>query len=816
MKRIASLLFALLICFELFPVTALAQNTTAFELYQSAVQATVGTGSWTEALTMTGDMSISKGSAKTKTKVTLESLMNISDYSEEDTSQTKVSGDVSIKVMNQTFAWKMQYENGVIHYEYTEPDQTSADVEMEPSYLDLNLLTEDMLEDAKVTGNKITYTIPGDKMEDAGIAAVNLMPGITDLRYGDVEVEVTIDESTGAIDTMEMKFHASMTYQGYSADVDYIVDYQLMSGSGGSASGNQDGSQEPAEEIKDGFVIYSDYTNLSIRKDSPITLSAGLMIDGQQVEDTSGITFWIEDPSILETRSTEVIDNRVCIKLKGLSEGATIVGFSDSYTGYTAKVPITVYTDNYLSYTLSSVPTQYIDEYPTNVYNFNGLYVDNYRYEINDDQSANVSFDVYNTNYTYGMVEVFNGEGELKSGVLINKMTSSNTSIKTAVWDNVGYLIRDCFDGDFGTYRQESGFSKHTPVTVEVPKNGYIKISNDPENSFIANFVNSTDLLLSMGKLSDKIKKFDVESSEFAEKLTLKLVYEKAYTELVKDRNELPKKLWENVSKEIFVSTEALEDFGSTIANNISKLDLGDIILDTAKDIGIEMGEELFEDFSGPAGIGLNIVFTIGKVENMAIQYVDLVDSAGVGSIYIQNQGGGFRASQQITVETNGDFSESTSLNVFEVELDSALLDLIKSTNQPLYESIKQGTSHTYNISLLDNGQEVQPDGKVVVHIPIPEELKLFAYTGRTKVFRVGEDGQTTEMDVSIENGCFVFETDHFSIYTMAGSNAFITTKTFIIIGALLLFIIIICIAITAILRKRKKKKRRAMRATKV
>ena len=809
MKKIISLLIVFVTCIQMFPATVLAKNTEVFELYQRAVKATTGSGSWTEALSMTGDMKISKDKAKTKTKVTLESFMDIDNYSEDDASQIQMSGNVSMNVMNQTYAWNVQYENGTAHYEYTEPTEQTADIEMDPSYFNLDLLTADMMEDAKVSNNKITYTISGDKMEEAGISAAKLVPGIDNLRYGNVDVKVLLNESTGAIDTVEMKFKASMTYQGYDADVDYTVNYQFMNKSVDSIAENQNEHQDQSEKIRDGLVIYSDYTNLSIRKDNVITLCAGIMSDGELAEDVSGITFWIEDSSILRSESTGIKNNCRYVKLKGVSEGITKIGFSDSNTGYSVKVPITVYTDNNLSYTLSSVPVQYIEKYPTNIYNANGLYIDSYKFEIEDNLSAMVSFDVYNTSYTYGAVEVFDAEGELQSAVLIDKMTSSNTSIKEAVWNNTGYLIRDLFDGDFLTYRQETGYSKHTSVSVQIPKNGYIKISNDPEESFIVNLINSSDILISMGYLMNEIKNFDVNSPEFAEKLTLKMVQEKAYAEFVKDGSDMPKKLWKNVGKDVFISSEALENFSNTISKNISELKLENIIIETASDIGIGVGEEIFKYFSGPIGKTLNGLFSLGKIGNIVVQYNNLINSAGVGSIYIQNQGGGTRSCQQITVESENDFSDSTSLNVFEIKLDSVILNLIKSADPDLYESIQEGTTYTYDISLLDKGEQIQPDEEITVYIPIPDELKLFAYIGRTQIFRIGEDGEATEMDVSIENGSFVFKTDHFSIYTIIGPAVSHTMEIVLLIGIVIIVGIIVLITIAIILKRRKKRRAR-------
>ena len=91
----------------------------------------------------------------------------------------------------------------------------------------------------------------------------------------------------------------------------------------------------------------------------------------------------------------------------------------------------------------------------------------------------------------------------------------------------------------------------------------------------------------------------------------------------------------------------------------------------------------------------------------------------------------------------------------------------------------------------MKNGTETQPDGEVTVYIPIPEDLKLLAYAGKAKIYRVEDDGNVTEMDVEIEDGCFVFDTTHFSLYTLVG-NSFMTTQNIVIValGAITLIFI--------------------------
>lgn len=244
------------------------------------------------------------------------------------------------------------------------------------------------------------------------------------------------------------------------------------------------------------FSIVSDHTCLSVRKNNKILLGAGLFSKGVQIEDLSGVTFQIEDASIVEVAASFVKDNYLYVSFNGLKEGTTTVLFNDSNSGAVVMIPVTVYSDSYLCYTLSSVPTQKIDKYPTNFYNVNGLYIDNYSFTVNANKSASVSFDVYNSKYIYGTVEIYDVNGNLQKAVLIDKLSSSMTSMKEVLWNDVVYLVRDIWDGDLLSYRQESGFSKKTTIAVTIPENGYIKICNDPENSFIVGLVNSADLLM--------------------------------------------------------------------------------------------------------------------------------------------------------------------------------------------------------------------------------------------------------------------------------------------------------------------------------
>lgn len=211
-------------------------KSNAYETYISAARKTTETGSWSEHLIMTANMAITDGSAKTKTKVTLTSDANVSHYSENDPSQIRMSGSAEMTIMGQTYAWDVEYENGTAHYRYTKPNQTSADMTIDPSFFNFGTMTSDMMSNAKISGDKITFTVPGEKIAEVGIAAVNQMSGVDNLEYGDVDVTVTISDD-GKIENIIMVFYASMKYQGYNADVDYDITYQF-SDTGEVASNN--------------------------------------------------------------------------------------------------------------------------------------------------------------------------------------------------------------------------------------------------------------------------------------------------------------------------------------------------------------------------------------------------------------------------------------------------------------------------------------------------------------------------------------------------------------------------------------------------
>lgn len=207
--------------------TSPEDENTALGKYLAAVSKTTESGSWTEQLSLEADLLVTNGSSKTKTKMTLNSTSDVSNYIEGNLSNIQVSSISDMTIMGQTYAWSTEYQDGVAHYQYTEPVQTSQDLEIDPNFFDFDVITQEAIIDEETSGNQIRFTISGDSMAAAGIAAVEQINGVDNLKYGDVEVTVTLS-NLDTVETIVMVFDASMEYQGFNSDVSYHIQYRFV------------------------------------------------------------------------------------------------------------------------------------------------------------------------------------------------------------------------------------------------------------------------------------------------------------------------------------------------------------------------------------------------------------------------------------------------------------------------------------------------------------------------------------------------------------------------------------------------------------
>lgn len=97
------------------------------------------------------------------------------------------------------------------------------------------------------------------------------------------------------------------------------------------------------------------------------------------------------------------------------------------------------------------------------------------------------------------------------------------------------------------------------------------------------------------------------------------------------------------------------------------------------------------------------------------------------------------------------------------------VLSCIKVTEKSILNIVKTALKRisnkyiAYDINLLENNIKIQPNGKVKIGLPIPNNYNK----KKLAVYRIDDNGEKIEYAVTIEEDYATFETDHFSIYVL-------------------------------------------------
>ena len=85
--------------------------------------------------------------------------------------------------------------------------------------------------------------------------------------------------------------------------------------------------------------------------------------------------------------------------------------------------------------------------------------------------------------------------------------------------------------------------------------------------------------------------------------------------------------------------------------------------------------------------------------------------------------------------------------------------------NAELSVVVKEQTAEKalFDISLVKDGETVQPNGTVRVALPVPQGMN----GADMRVYRISDNGAKTDMNAVYSNGFMIFETDHFSLYSI-------------------------------------------------
>ena len=116
-----------------------------------------------------------------------------------------------------------------------------------------------------------------------------------------------------------------------------------------------------------------------------------------------------------------------------------------------------------------------------------------------------------------------------------------------------------------------------------------------------------------------------------------------------------------------------------------------------------------------------------------------------------------------IKKENGGVFDSDMELNVSDVTTNEDYADYADIANK------LGNTNLMYDIALKKDGETIQPDGKILVSIPLPDNMSEEA-----KVYCITEDGTATDMNAVFADGYLTFATNHFSVYAVVDKNTVI------------------------------------------
>lgn len=600
----------------------------------------------------------------------------------------------------------------------------------------------------------------------------------------------TVSETIECID--DTNANIELTYPVHIIADDYTDKFEIM------LSLTADGYEEPQtysksfevslEKEENTILIFTTEKSLSVKTGDSMWLAFGLLdTEANQFSEWKKMAIVVSDPSVIELSDYKETEYGYSLEVIGKKKGSTNVVITDASSGTSITIQISVY-DEYVqkySYAIDNMPSFYPETtlweslIETNIYNMNGLYVNNYSAEKNNNTNKYmVSFDVYNSKHYYGAVDIYDQNGNWIDYEEIKKFSDITSLWETG--EQAFCLITDTFlTSKLLTYEQAS-FSECTHVSFEVPENGYFTISNNVATSPGTYFANAFEILFDAATtaldlaMADSIKNtaFDKFAAGTKQELMERMV------SVLIDNTEVK----ENIQKSILGT---LESQVRTATKKLAKAEFN-YIIPTANDmysslagltedfmgtINTKMswkqtfqmatgfGESVFAKLSGPVGIALKGCFALNKGSNKLIMAVQMATSTDNTYAKVLSNMGDCSINQNgVVINHSGNIDSEAVLQVFRIS-NNDTVEVILDSDNPLE------TYELYNICFVKNDQLIQPNGKVTVYMPIPDGMN-----GSTcKVYRQEEDGAWTILDAHKERNYLVFETDHFSLYAVVG-----------------------------------------------
>ena len=520
------------------------------------------------------------------------------------------------------------------------------------------------------------------------------------------------------------------------------------------------GNETMVVSSNDGNSIAEDETHefmvTLIDLDSLEQTDSGQICFTKPSSETNGnINFVVENNSVAKISSIENTDNIIKLKIKGISSGTTYVTMTNSKTHEEKYLPIYVY-DGENTFYADSVP-KYIDFYgEAKNFNHNELKIYDYEYMENGNGTTDVNFNIYSSNTNCGSVEVYDADGNLKNSYMIEPFHGGDP---TGFWDNLelmGQTVEVLVNLELNNSTNPVCSTK-TSISTTIPKDGYLKITND---------ISDSDICLLYNIVTLAIKSIDFQKSEIDLAGDVPKVAEEASKKLINEilgaSGKTIKGILNKIIKKLDIpnatlNTKDVLELIQTLFDNLN-IDFGEIFLESIEKVCVEKLADILIERLGVYGKTVKGLFAFNEGLQIYNLGEDCHSSILSGSAYIYGKQSdtGKKVSNGIIYE--GSVDTETVFRTYAIAYGDIYVEM-----STLYgaEDIE-----FYDISLVKDGDTVQPSEKSSVYIKIPEDWQ----GDKIKVYRVTMDGAQIEyedMNAHRQDGYMVFETDHFSYYAL-------------------------------------------------
>ncbi len=523
------------------------------------------------------------------------------------------------------------------------------------------------------------------------------------------------DDSTWTTDVM----------QDYGGNITWISD------------GYDDSDQSATLEVYTTFP----YGALGVGQTAKLLVSA--TVNGESVPFVSG-NVENSDNTVLDLTETSISDGIAVITLKTLDAGEATITVTESSTGASATIVISV-KENYEYYRCSNIPIPDIYLYP--------LYIADFACTENGDGTHDVSFKAYNVSYAYGVAVAYDENGTFLDCAPLNPKNDGTGMEYVAnsfwyAWDST----KNWFDDR--QHYEVAGNACCTEVIFEnLPQNAKIVITADGSESpfpalytginiFLKGIFAGTGVDLNTTAMQTVVKEFLKELIKSLPKAMLQNSLQSLAT-------DVSTALLNGITAE---SCETLHDLFTDMCKNM-QIDLDALLKNLLKSVGWSVADTVV--FTAiPI---LTIVDLSTKIVGLAwlpVDYKFNMDRGTMDIFCIPHDSSNQLVNSSVAVVQTEKFGENVVLDAYLVTDESEI-----PTNRPWKNTVKN--YNVYNITLRENGAEIQPNEEITVKVPIPEN----ADAAKCVLYRVEDNGTLTLLPSELHGNFLVFQTTHLSYY---------------------------------------------------